>query len=166
VTVEELRALRKIGTSSPRSGACPRKEPRRGRPLRVHYKVGDHRGFTYTIIRSDERELLRAFAAAKQLVRLRDRHDSRARAGKLEASSRRLPAVLATRPIDAGADEFIGTASPRSARRGVPRKPIFYSLATSSFNSICSNRSRTTCTSSTDGRATATDAEFNAMGTG
>src|SRR5499426_859669 len=69
VTPDELRALRKIRDEQPAGSVrLPEQEPADEVDLfGVRYKVGEKRGFTYTMDPVDEREIVRSVRAAKQL---------------------------------------------------------------------------------------------------
>src|SRR3954467_15686525 len=69
VTAEELRALRKIRDEQPAGSVRPpeKESATEVELFGVRYKVGDHRGFTYTIDPVDQREVLKSIRAAKQL---------------------------------------------------------------------------------------------------
>src|SRR3989454_9867053 len=131
VTAEELRALRKIRDEQPAGSVrVPEKEPADELDLfGVHYKVGSHRGFTYTIDPVDEREVLASIRAAKQLsdfvIVTIHAHEP----GNWSQEPADFLPTLAHAAIDAGADEFIGHGPHQLRGIEVYRgKPIFYSL--------------------------------------
>jgi poly-gamma-glutamate synthesis protein (capsule biosynthesis protein) len=122
------------GTSSRRSVRAVEHEPADDELFGVHYKVGDHRGFTYTIDPIDEREP-RA-CAAKQLsdfvIVTIHAHEpgnwSRSRPTSAEAGAR---------GDRRGRRQSIGHG-PHQIRIEVYRgKPISTASATSSSSSIC-----------------------------
>ena len=131
VTADELRALRKIRDEQPAGSVrLPEKEPADELELfGVRYKVGDHRGFTYTMDPVDEREVLKSIRAAKQLsdfvIVTIHAHEP----GNWSQEPADFLPKLAHAAIDAGADEFIGHGPHQI--RGIEvysGKPIFYSL--------------------------------------
>src|SRR5262249_40681582 len=69
VTADELRALRTIRDEQPAGSfrLTDKEKPDELELLGVHYKVGNHRGFTYTMDPIDQGEILKSIRAAKQL---------------------------------------------------------------------------------------------------
>jgi poly-gamma-glutamate synthesis protein (capsule biosynthesis protein) len=167
VTPDELRALRKIRDEQPAGSVrVPEKEPADEVDLfGVRYKVGDHRGFTYTIDPVDEREILKSIRAAKQLsdfvIVTIHAHEP----GNWSQQPADFLPTLAHAAIDAGADQFIGHGPHQL--RGIEvyhGKPIFYSLGDFIFQlDLLAPVGNDLYEQYKMDAATATDAEFNAM---
>src|SRR3954454_13710998 len=167
VSAEELRALRKIRDEQPAGSVrVLEKEPDDElEVLGVHYKVADHRGFSYTIDPIDEREVLKSIRAAKQLsdfvIVTIDAHET---VNWSQEPDDFLPR-LAHAAIDAGADQFIGHG-PHQVR-GIEiyhDKPIFYSLGNFIFQlDLLEPVASDLYEQYKMDAATATDAEFDAM---
>jgi poly-gamma-glutamate capsule biosynthesis protein CapA/YwtB (metallophosphatase superfamily) len=167
VTADELKALRKIREEQPQ-GSVRVNEKEAADELElfgVHYKVGDHRGFSYTIDPVDEREILKSVRDAKQMsdfvIVTIHAHEP----GNWSEEPADFLPKLAHEVIDAGADEFIGHG-PHQVR-GVEiykGRPIFYSLGNFIFQldllePVASDLYEQYKMDPTS----ATDAEFNAM---
>jgi hypothetical protein len=131
----------------------------------VHYKVGDHRGFTYTMDPVDEREILTSVRAAKQLsdfvIVTIHAHEP----GNWSQQPADFLPVLAHAAIDAGADEFIGHGPHQIRGVEVYRgKPIFYSLGDFIFQlDLLEPVANDLYEQYKMDPAATTDAEFNAM---
>jgi poly-gamma-glutamate capsule biosynthesis protein CapA/YwtB (metallophosphatase superfamily) len=167
VTPDELRALRKIREEQPAGSVRPpeKESPDEVELFGVRYKSADHRGFTYTMDATDEREILKSIRAAKQLsdfvIVTIHAHEP---GNWSEAPADFLP-QLAHAAIDAGADEFIGHGPHQLRGIEVYRgRPIFYSLGNFIFqlDLLAPVASDLYEQYKMDSAAT-TDAEFNAM---
>jgi len=131
----------------------------------VRYKVGDHRGFTYTIDPVDQREVLKSIRAAKQLsdfvVVTIHAHEP----GNWSQQPADFLPAFAHAAIDAGADQFIGHGPHQL--RGIEvyqGKPIFYSLGDFIFQlDLLAPVGSDLYEQYKMDATTATDAEFNAM---
>jgi poly-gamma-glutamate synthesis protein (capsule biosynthesis protein) len=167
VTQDELRALRKIRDEQPPGSIrLPEKEPPDELELfGVRYKVGDHRGFSYTMDPVDEREILKSIRAAKQasdfVIVTIHAHEP----GNWSQQPADFLPTLAREAIDGGADEFIGHG-PHQVR-GVEvyhGKPIFYSLGNFIFQlDLLEPVASDLYEQYKMDQATTTDAEFDAM---
>ena len=167
VTRDELRALRKIRDEQPAGSVrVPEKEPPDELELfGVRYRVGDHRGFSYTMDPVDEREILKSIRAAKQasdfVIVTIHAHEP----GNWSQEPADFLPTLAKEAIDAGADEFIGHG-PHQVR-GVEvyhGKPIFYSLGNFIFQlDLLEPVASDLYEQYKMDQATTTDAEFDAM---
>ena len=131
ITREEMRMLRKIRDEQPAGSIRPREtdNPDKLTLFGVDYRVGDRRGFTFTMDPIDRDEILKSVRATKQLsdfvVVSIHAHEP---GNWSEAPADFLP-ELAHAAIDAGADQVVGHGPHRL--RGIEiykGKPIFYSL--------------------------------------
>jgi len=167
VTADELRVLKKIRDEQPAGSVRP---PERDSAdelelFGVRYKVGDHRGFTYTMDPVDEREIVKAVREAKQMsdfvIVTIHAHEP----GNWSQEPAEFLPTLAHEVIDAGADEFIGHG-PHQVR-GIEiykGKPIFYSLGDFIFQlDLLEPVASDLYEQYKMDPASATDAEFNAM---
>jgi poly-gamma-glutamate synthesis protein (capsule biosynthesis protein) len=167
VTAEELRALRKIRDEQPAGSVRPpEKEPADELELfGAHYKVGDHRGFTYTMDPIDEREILKSVREAKQMsdfvIVTIHAHEP----GNWSQEPADFLPRLAHEAIDAGADQFIGHGPHQIRGIEVYRdRPIFYSLGDFIFQlDLLEPVANDLYEQYKMDPASATDAEFNAM---
>jgi poly-gamma-glutamate synthesis protein (capsule biosynthesis protein) len=167
VTADELRMLKKIRDEQPAGSVRPaeRETPDEVELFGVRYKVGDHRGFTYTMDPTDEREILKAVREAKQMsdfvILTIHAHEP----GNWAQEPADFLPKLAHEAIDAGADQFIGHGPHQL--RGVEvykGKPIFYSLGDFIFQlDLLAPVASDLYEQFKMDPATATDAEFNAM---
>jgi len=167
VTADELAALRKIRDEQPAGSIrLPEKEPADELELfGVRYKVGNRRGFTYTIDPIDQREILKAVREAKQMsdfvIVTIHAHEP----GNWSQEPADFLPPLAHAVIDAGADEFIGHGPHQI--RGVEiykDRPIFYSLGDFIFQlDLLEPVANDLYEQYKMDPASATDAEFNAM---
>ncbi len=167
VTADELQALRKLRDEQPAGSLrVPEKEPADELDLfGVHYKVADHRGFSYAMDPVDEREILKSIRDAKQMsdfvIATIHAHEP----GNWSEEPADFLVKLAHDAIDAGADEFIGHGPHQIRGIEIYRgKPIFYSLGDFIFQldllePVASDLYEQYKMDAT----TATDAEFNAM---
>src|SRR5262249_46520953 len=170
VTADELRMLRKIRDDQPAGSVrLTEQEPADELELLgVRYKASDHRGFTYTMDPVDEREILKSVRAAKELsdfvVVTIHAHEP----GNWSQEPADFLPKLAHAAIDAGADEFIGHGPHQI--RGIEiyqGKPILYSLGNFIFQVDLLEPVATDLYGQYKmERASATDAEFNAMWNG
>ncbi len=131
VTPEELEGLRKIRDEQPRGAIRPNpEEPKDAVALfGTTYKVGDRRGYTYTVDPVDEQEILRAIRHAKLsadfVIATIHAHDP----GNWSEEPADFLPILARKAIDAGADAWVGHGPHQL--RGIEiykGKPIFHSL--------------------------------------
>lgn len=133
ITPEEMKVLRKIHDEQPAGLIRPLpNETTNADELElfgVNYRVGDHRGFSYTVNSIDEREILKSIRQAKQMsdfvIVTIHAHEP----GNWSEQPADFLPPLAHKAIDAGADEFIGHGPHQL--RGIEiykGKPIFYSL--------------------------------------
>lgn len=167
VTADELRALRTIRDEQPAGSVrLPEKEAADEVELfGVHYRVGDHRGFTYTMDPVDTREILKTVREAKQMsdfvIVTIHAHEP----GNWSQEPADFLPRLAHDAIDAGADEFIGHGPHQI--RGVEvykGRPIFYSLGDFIFQlDLLEPVGNDLYEQYKMDPASATDAEFNAM---
>jgi poly-gamma-glutamate synthesis protein (capsule biosynthesis protein) len=167
VTADELRVLKKIRDEQPAGSVRPpeRESADELELFGVRYKVGDHRGFTYTMDPVDEREIVKAVREAKQMsdfvIVTIHAHEP----GNWSQEPADFLPALAHEVIDAGADEFIGHG-PHQVR-GVEiykGKPIFYSLGDFIFQlDLLEPVASDLYEQYKMDPASATDAEFNAM---
>ncbi len=167
ITAEELKALRKIRDEQP-EGSVRVNEKEPGDELElfgVHYKVGDHRGFTYTMDPVDEREILKSVRDAKQMADFVIVTIHAHEPGNWSEEPADFLPKLAHEVIDAGADEFIGHG-PHQVR-GVEiynGRPIFYSLGNFIFQlDLLEPVASDLYEQYKMDPVSATDAEFNAM---
>lgn len=167
VTADELKALRKIRDEQPKGSVrANEKEPADELELfGVHYKVGDHRGFSYTMDPVDEREILKSVRDAKQMADFVIVTIHAHEPGNWSEEPADFLPKLAHDAIDAGADQFIGHG-PHQVR-GVEiykRRPIFYSLGNFIFQlDLLEPVASDLYEQYKMDPVSATDAEFNAM---
>jgi poly-gamma-glutamate capsule biosynthesis protein CapA/YwtB (metallophosphatase superfamily) len=167
VTPDELRALRQIREEQPAGSVRPpdKESADEVELFGVRYKAADHRGFTYTMDATDEREILKSIRAAKQLsdfvIVTIHAHEP---GNWSEAPADFLPR-LAHEAIDAGADEFIGHGPHQLRGIEIYRgKPIFYSLGNFIFQlDLLAPVANDLYEQYKMDSAATTDAEFNAM---
>jgi poly-gamma-glutamate capsule biosynthesis protein CapA/YwtB (metallophosphatase superfamily) len=167
VTAEELQTLRKIRDEQP-AGSVRVNDKEAADELElfgVRYKVGNRRGFVYTMDPVDEREILKSIRAAKQLsdfvIVTIHAHEP----GNWSQEPANFLPALAHEAIDAGADEFIGHG-PHQVRglEVYHGKPIFYSLGNFIFQlDLLEPVGSDLYEQYKMDQATATDAEFDAM---
>lgn len=131
VTAEELERLRKIRDEQPPGAIRPDpEEPKDVVELfGTAYKVGDRRGYTYTVDAIDEQEILKAIRNAKLsadfVIATIHAHDP----GNWSETPADFLPILARKAIDAGADAWVGHGPHQL--RGIEiykGKPIFHSL--------------------------------------
>ncbi|MCA1583605.1 MAG: CapA family protein [Acidobacteria bacterium] len=131
VTAEELERLRKIRAEQPKGAIRPNPdEPQDVVDLfGTSFKVGEGRGYRYTVNPVDEEEILRAIRHAKLsadfVIATIHAHEP----GNWSDQPADFLPVLARKAIDAGADAWVGHGPHQL--RGIELykdKPIFYSL--------------------------------------
>ena len=131
VTQDELDRLRRIRDEQPAGAVTPTPdEPKDGVNLfGTIYRVGERRGYTYTVNAADEAEVLKAIRHAKMsadfVVATIHAHDP----GNWSEEPADFLPTLAHKAIDAGADAWVGHGPHQL--RGIEiykGKPIFYSL--------------------------------------
>jgi poly-gamma-glutamate synthesis protein (capsule biosynthesis protein) len=131
VTADELERLRTIRAEQPAGAVTPNpNEPKDQVNLfGTVYRVGDKRGYTYTIDPTDEADILKAIRHAKMsadfVIATIHAHDP----GNWSEEPADFLPVLARKAIDAGADAWIGHGPHQL--RGIEiykGKPILYSL--------------------------------------
>ena len=169
VTREELQILRKIHDEQPIGFIRPipneTPNPNELELFGVNYRVGDHRGFSYKMNPTDEREILKSIRQAKQMsdfvIVTIHAHEP----GNWSEQPGDFLPILAHEAIDAGADEFIGHGPHQL--RGIETykgKPIFYSLGDFIFQlDLLEPIAADLYEQFKIDPAIATDAEFNAM---
>ncbi len=167
VTADELNALRKIRDEQPTGSIrLPEKEPADELELfGIRYKVGNRRGFTYTMDPIDQLEILKAVREAKQMADFVIVTIHAHEPGNWSQEPADFLPLLAHAAIDAGADEFIGHGPHQI--RGVEiykDRPIFYSLGNFIFQlDLLEPVANDLYEQYKMDPASATDAEFNAM---
>jgi poly-gamma-glutamate synthesis protein (capsule biosynthesis protein) len=131
VTADELERLRRIREEQPAGAIRPSPDaPKEQVELfGTTYKVGDRRGYTYTVNAVDEREVLMAIRHAKHsadfVIATIHAHDP----GNWSEEPADFLPTLARKAIDAGADAWVGHGPHQL--RGIEvykGKPILYSL--------------------------------------
>lgn len=167
VTADELKALKKIRDEQPPDSVRTREnEPADELDLfGVHYKVADHRGFTYKMDPVDEREIVKSVREAKQMADFVIVTIHAHEPGNWSQAPADFLPTLAHEVIDAGADEFIGHGPHQL--RGIEiyrNRPVFYSMGDFVFQlDLLSPVASDLYEQYKMDPAAATDAEFNAM---
>jgi len=169
VTADELKALKKIRDEQPEGSVrIPEKDKEKADELDlfgVHYKVADHRGFSYRMDPVDEKEIVMSVRAAKQMADFVIVTIHAHEPGNWSQAPADFLPTLAHEAIDAGADEFIGHGPHQLRGIEIYRgRPIFYSMGDFVFQlDLLSPVASDLYEQYKMDPASATDAEFNAM---
>lgn len=169
VTSDELERLRKIRDEQPAGSVRPNPDEPKDQVnlLGTIYRVGDRRGYTYTVNAADEAEILKAIRHAKMsadfVIATIHAHDP----GNWSEEPADFLPTLARKAIDAGADAWVGHGPHQL--RGIEvykGKPIYYSLGNFIFQlDLLQPVARDLYERFNKDPSTMTDAEFSAFWT-